>query len=368
MKIKNIVMTLMFVMLLGGFALLNILTPDKKLSDSERRELEQLPVLNTQTVFDGSFFSKFEDYALDQFALRDEMRSIKAITKMYALMQKDNNGVYVVDDGIYKTEYPLNEAAIKAAAERFQLLVKKFFPEGHAFYSVIPDKNYFIADKNGYLTLDYKKLLSVMADGMGGIDYIDIFPLLALGDYYRTDLHWDGSKITDVADKLLSSMGSEQLASDRNFLSHTLEGFKGSYYGQAALSTIKTDTLTYLTDSIIDGATVSDLESGKDIPVVNPSKFGDVDPYDVFLNGPRAYLTIKNPANTSGKKLVLFRDSFGSSIAPLLMSGYSEITLVDLRYISVSALEMLGTLSPDADVLFLFNTVILNNSSMLIKN
>ena len=38
-----------------------------------------------------------------------------------------------------------------------------------------------------------------------------------------------------------------------------------------------------------------------------------------------------------------FRDSFGSSIAPLLAEYYEEVTLVDLRYVSAShALELLG--------------------------
>jgi len=61
---------------------------------------------------------------------------------------------------------------------------------------------------------------------------------------------------------------------------------------------------------------------------------------------------------------VLFRDSFGSSLAPLLIEFYSKITLIDMRYInSNNYLEMIEF--DNQDVLFLYSTLIVNNSSTL---
>ena len=85
------------------------------------------------------------------------------------------------------------------------------------------------------------------------------------------------------------------------------------------------------------------------------------DPYEMFLSGNQPVITIENPLNDSGKRLVIFRDSFGSSLAPLLIEAYSEIVLVDLRYISSDKLgEYVGF--EGADVLFLYSTTMLNNS------
>lgn len=67
---------------------------------------------------------------------------------------------------------------------------------------------------------------------------------------------------------------------------------------------------------------------------------------------------------SSSKELVLFRDSFGSSIAPLLLEGYSKITLVDIRYIHPDYLEQYMDFT-DCDVLFLYSTLVLNNSDTL---
>ena len=88
------------------------------------------------------------------------------------------------------------------------------------------------------------------------------------------------------------------------------------------------------------------------------------DPYEMFLSGPKSLMTIENPGAAAGKRLIIFRDSFGSSVAPLLIEGYGEITLVDIRYLSS---DMLGNFIDfdNSDVLFLYSTLVLNNSVTL---
>ena len=84
----------------------------------------------------------------------------------------------------------------------------------------------------------------------------------------------------------------------------------------------------------------------------------------MFLSGNQALVTVKNPVNTTGDRLIIFRDSFGSSIAPLLAEGYSEVILIDLRYVSS---DMLGSFVDfaGADVLFMYSTLLLNSSLAL---
>lgn len=72
-------------------------------------------------------------------------------------------------------------------------------------------------------------------------------------------------------------------------------------------------------------------------------------------------MKITNPANPEGKRLVVFRDSFGSSIAPLLAQGYSEVVLLDLCYVNSAFVGQLVDFQ-NADVLFLYSTLLLNNS------
>ena len=58
------------------------------------------------------------------------------------------------------------------------------------------------------------------------------------------------------------------------------------------------------------------------------------DPYEMFLGGARSIIRITNPNAAKERRLVVFRDSFGSSIAPLLAAGYSEITPLSISVIS----------------------------------
>ncbi len=52
-------------------------------------------------------------------------------------------------------------------------------------------------------------------------------------------------------------------------------------------------------------------------------------------------LIIENSNASTEKELVVFRDSFGSSLIPLFTEAYKTITVVDTRYISPKIFERL---------------------------
>lgn len=75
-------------------------------------------------------------------------------------------------------------------------------------------------------------------------------------------------------------------------------------------------------------------------------------------------LTIENPDYNGTRELIVFRDSYGSSLIPLLVTGYSKVTVVDTRYISPKLLNKYIEFK-DQDVLFMYSTLIINNSTTL---
>ena len=84
----------------------------------------------------------------------------------------------------------------------------------------------------------------------------------------------------------------------------------------------------------------------------------------MFLSGARALLTIENPNAKTDRELIVFRDSFGSSMVPLLLEDYEKVTLVDIRYVSSVKLDSFLDFHGQ-DVLFLYSTLVLNNSASL---
>lgn len=336
--------------------------PDKEFSYSERRKLISLPNFSVQKLLKGDLVDEYEKYVLDQFVFRDSFRGLKAFGKYYLFKQKDNNDIYIVNGIIEKMEYKLNEKSILNAANKFNNIYAKYLRGKNVIYGIIPNKGYFIADKNGYLTVDYDKMVEIMKENIKDLNYIDLPELLTIEDYYKTDIHWNQESLVKIADLLLKELGNEGLHSQ--YAKHELYPFYGSYYGQAALK-IKPDTLTYLTNKTIEDALVYDYESDTYSRVYMTDLFDGMDSYDVFLSGAKPLLTIYNDNCKNNKELLLFRDSFGSSIAPLMLKGYSKITLIDLRYITTDLLKDYIDFSQDQDVLFLYNTQILNNSAML---
>jgi len=122
--------------------------------------------------------------------------------------------------------------------------------------------------------------------------------------------------------------------------------------------------LKYLSNDEIENVTVTYLENKDLNKIYNVDKLTGMDSYDVYLDGASSFIEIDNKNSKSKKELIIFRDSFGSSIAPLLIPYYKKITIIDNRYIS-SDYYMEYIDYEKQDVLFLYSTLIVNNSYTL---
>lgn len=366
MKNRYIISSLIIIIVLFVLSLSAWLKPESEMSVSERRPLEKFPELSVNTLLSGDFSKKFESYATDQFPLRDSWRTFKAIAKFYIFNQKDNNDIYIHDGYAAKIQNEISSSSLDNATEKLTYLYENLVKgkSNKVYFSVVPDKNTTLSSIGNYPSLDYNVLRDKVKDGLDFAEFIDIFPLLDYTDYYKTDSHWSQDKIIDVADTILLSMGKEKTPT---FEKVTLEeDFYGVYYGQSSLP-LPPDKISYLTSPAIENAVVFNFETNKETKVYDMEKLNSKDPYEMFLSGAVSLMKITNPLNTSGERLIIFRDSFTSSIAPLFLHAYSEILLIDTRYIFpqyVSAFVSEEEFT-DADVLFLYSAAILNESFSL---
>ncbi|MBR5808756.1 MAG: hypothetical protein IKY39_01445, partial [Clostridia bacterium] len=85
------------------------------------------------------------------------------------------------------------------------------------------------------------------------------------------------------------------------------------------------------------------------------------DAYEMFLSGTTPLVEIINENSASEKELVVFRDSYASSLVPLLVPGYSKITVVDIRYMQSNFVGNFIDFD-NQDVYFIYSTTLLNNS------
>ena len=339
-KLKYIITIVLSAAIIFGFSGWFLLKAPTEYSESERRALKLLPDFSIENVLSGKYMSDFEDASPDQFPLRDLFRSIKAYASEYLFFRMDNNKIFQADGHLSKLEYPLKDDMIDYAGEKFTYIYENYIEgtDAKVYLSVVPDKNCFIAENNGYLALNYDEFAEKMSAKTPFAQYIDIKPLLSADDYYTTDTHWRQESITDIALKLLESMGT---TGKGEYKENVIDKpFYGVYYNQSGLK-VPTDNLVYLTNDAIDSAVVTNYDTGKPVskPVYDMTKLDTPDLYEVFLSGTVAVSVMENKETAEKRELILFRDSFGSSVAPLLLEGYSKVTVVDIRYIASAALR-----------------------------
>ena len=360
---KNMINIIVVGFVFVSLTLASWFLPNKTFSDSERRKLAAFPELSLTTISNDTFMTDFEKYSQDQFPLRNLFRSIKAYTSYNLFHELDNHGIYIKDGYAAKLEYPLNESSIIHATDKFTYIYDKYLKDKdmNIYLSVIPDKSYYLVKDSEYLRMDYDKLFQLMQNNMTYAKYIDISHTLDITDYYKTDTHWREEKLIDTAKVLAKEMG---VSLTSTYTTNTLDKpFYGVYYGQSALP-LPSETIYYLTNDIIDNCIVTNYENNTVGNIYDMKKANGKDPYEMYLSGPVSLITIENQDTKSDKELVIFRDSFASSITPLLTEAYSKITLVDIRYLRSDFLDKFINFNHQ-DILFLYSSLVLNNSETL---
>lgn len=276
-------------------------------------------------------------------------------------LEMNSEGIYAVNHNYFKSLYPLDEKSVLKAADYMKNLQKTYMTDkNRVFYAVIPDKSYY--DKlSDYDKLDYDKMLQILNQNIDSIEYIELKDLLDLDDYYKTDNHWKQENIINIADRIGEKLGFKIDAAQFEKKSYSgLNGMYSKYIGGKESS----EELNYLINNHILNAIVDNYQNKSFTKIYDTERLNTDISYDVFLSGATPFLTITNPSAGNNKELVIFRDSYTSSLAPLLVSEYSKITLIDTRYMANILIKDFIEFG-NQDVLFLYSSGIINNSTML---
>lgn len=367
MKANKVVLPITFILIIFSLEVWLVLKPDTLVSFSERRKLTLLPKISIETIINGECFNKLEDYLLDQIPLRETFRRVKSINEFYVLKKLDNHKIIIKDGYATKISYPLSEKSSDLYVKKINQIQDKYLKDKdlNIYNLIIPDKNYYLINEGEYPLINYKELENKIKTKISG-EYINIFDTLDLESYYKTDSHWKIENISGVANKILARMGRKEvkILSEKKIS----KPFYGVYYGESALP-LKYDEISYVETDEINNTVVyrmntktKKLEKDK---MYHEEVFDEelTDSYDFFLGGASTITVLENNLENSGKVLYIFSDSFGRSLAPLLISDYSKIVLYDIRYIKPSiALEQVR-IENGNDVLFAYNISSIDVSS-----
>jgi len=356
--LKELLSAMVFIGVISVLFILNILVPSPEILVSERRVPVRLPAMNVSSVMSGAFMKQFETYAADHFVFRDAFRGINTVLIFDIYRQNDKSGLYRSSEVGLGQFYHIDEVAFNETSMRIKGVAESFDEHDmNIYYSIIPDKSVFA--ERYFPGFNLEAAEGIIHDVLGGYEYIRLIDDLNAECYYRTDLHWDQTKITGIASTLLSGMGVEYKQTGHQVV--TVGEFHGVYAGQYVLP-YPQDIMTYFDITGIEVSYLNErtleFESGY---AHEPSRISGVDPYDIFLRGPQPLVVIENKNAPTTRELYVFRDSYGSSLTPLFSDAYSRVIIIDLRYIHQSILEQFIDFVPGSDILFIFGAQIFNS-------
>ncbi len=269
----------------------------------------------------------------------------------------------------------INASTLDYAITLFSSINDTYLADGNhnIVFSIIPDKNVYLHSEENPDNIpfgDYEMMVEKMKTGTADYaTYLDLFPLLTLDDYYHADLHWKQETIWDVTSAVCSAFGLAyaQGSFDTNTFAHPFVGtYTKDLTDKGLLDSVGDDSLVYLTNDVLSAVTVADYPAGSPVEgVLYADSVADSEKsYDMFISGSSPLQILTSPHSATEKELIIFRDSFSSSLAPLLCETYRTITLVDLRYLGSAVLGNYIDFD-DQDILFLYSTHLLNKAMIM---
>lgn len=277
------------------------------------------------------------------------------------LRQPDENGLYCYRGSWVEAPDPQEEATMDWFANKLLSLQEEYLTEeNRAFWALAPDKSCY-AQGSGWPALDMAAMQQGLRQRLQRMEEVDLSPALSLEDYYLTDPHWRQERLEGVVGVLGDHMGFSVDFSQ--FTAHSSPGFYGFYSLQSGRS-LAEEELVYLTSPFTEAARVESYQVPDEPRVYHLEALSTDHPYNVFLSGASPVVAIRETGAGTGRELVIFGDSFASSLAPLLCGAYDAITILDIRYMAPQLIPEFVTFQ-NQDVLFLYSTSLANRRGIL---
>ncbi len=339
------------------FGLLTLVLPKKKTSASENRVLASFPAMHLSDLASGEWQSDLETWYSDHFVGRDGFTGLYRTVRR-AMGQRDASGVYFGKNGhlfLIPTAPDAEQvdslaAAISgfAAAHEDLRCCVAIAPNAVSIQSAYLPRYAEGMNQQVQLTDFYSRLSGVKKANL----YAALLPHSGEEIYYRTDHHWTSLGAKYAFETVADSLAIEDLVSEYDTVqvskrfSGTLAARSGVHgtYDSIDIWLPKTDVQYY----------VQYPDTGESAPsMYRREALSGRDQYAVFFGGNYGTVAIRTTAST-GRSLLVFKDSYANAMMQFLYPYFEEIVMVDPRYFYDSLTPLLHQYAV-TDVLWLYN-------------
>ena len=361
-KAPNKIAFAVFFLLLLVLPLITILTPKKSFSETENRALEEFPAFSIENVLSRKFMKNLEEYISDHFIGRTGWTASKTRMEL-ASGKRESNGVFILPERLAEKQDPVDTGAVEKSitainnfAEDTDMPVFVMIaPTATEIYNNELPKNAPRYDEKAFIRQDVYENLNaeiIALDAYGALystrsDYI----------FYRNDHHWTSLGAYNVYAATIKQMGYSAVPWSRFDIEHATNSFRGTLYSKSLYDGIEADTIDLYTYAKGAKVTAVDINDGRETKIYGTMYFREylnhAAKYSVFFGVNQPTVTVHTDLK-DGPKLLMFKDSYAHSYVPFLAQHYSEITMVDLRYLNNAYKDILEIEEYD-QTLFLYS-------------
>ncbi len=361
-NIPDLITCIVFFGMLIFMSVMTIVLPKQDFLEMENNYAEKFPRLSAKAVFNMTYMNKMENYISDHFAGR--IGWIKGRTVLEtSLGKRERNGIYILSGRLVeKIPEPDYASADKAIAAINKFAEKIDIP---VFTMIVPTSAEIYADElpENAPNADQKEFISYVYQNLGrSVNTIDVYQTMMSNRddyiYYRTDHHWTTKGAYLAYAAAGKKMGYAPVPLDLFDIEHAGRGFIGTFYSKTLYDGIEKDTIDFY--HLTDGDRVTEVAVTANFgeePTIRKSMYfreylSVKDKYASFLGTNMPVVDIRS--ENGGNKLLIIKDSYAHCYAPFLTQHYSDITLVDMRYINIPLGQVVDIEDYD-QVLILYN-------------
>lgn len=363
--IPHVLSFLIFFGILIAFALITVLAPKKEFSDTENRNLAAMPDFSAENIASRKYMKGLETFLSDHFVSRSDWIGVKTRLEL-AEGKREGNGVYILKERLAEKVVDPSADAQRNIDLNLEAINHFAADTGLSTYLMVAPTSasiYWDELPANAPSLDQKRFIQECYGKLSGVTPLDVYDALyAQRDeylYYRSDHHWTSLGAYYAYQASGRKLGFTAVPWDQFDIEHASSSFRGTLFSKVVYDAYPPDTIDLYTRPEGPAVTSVEIITRLDQPAqVYPSLFfreylEQKDQYSVFCGNNQPIVTVKTDAKNA-KKLLMFKDSYAHCFVPFLAQHYSEITMVDLRYINIPYREYLDLQEYD-QCMFLYN-------------
>ena len=345
------------VLLLGGIAAFAF---SRDFSGTEKRYLAKAP--NNFSLADWTLNNDLETYLSDQVPFREQLVGLDSRLQVWT------------GRATQLETWPTGDAIVEPPVQADLITLTDRTARMQEIAGDIPCR-FLVPPTAGMLRMDemtpvrralYEEEAAVYTDLTEREGFVPLAEAFASGEepvFYLTDHHWNDYGVRLAYEAFCSAAGLEPAGAEA-FTRTEYSPFTGTTQARAGIPAARADTLVCMEP--VFPVTLEVQETGEIYDhLVFPDKAATYDGYEVYLDGNHGMATVRNPGAEG--KLLVFRDSFASSLIPYLSANYGEIIAVDVRYYAGTFADALEAAGKPDEILFLYSLDSLANDTSIVR-